>query len=204
MIDHFNAFATFCLIAGALVFLYHYHVWTRQFDAAGRTQVTSFRWYELIDWYLKISSLAITIASLHWHHRWLWQIHNSIGLRLFGLLLAGAAMILFVWAMRTLQSQFTPAHLSRLPLHLVSSGPYRWIRHPIYSSNLMLMIGLLLTGGSLWLLVNLAVLVVYYVPTIRREEAAIAQEFPEYGEYMKRTGRFFPINLLGQTSIKEH
>ena len=180
------------VVAGAALFLYFYHVRTRNFDAGDRTQVTAWRFYGAIDIYLKVSTLAITIASLNSDSVWLWEIHHSIPISLLGLLMAGAALLLFAIAMRTLDQQFTPAHQSHLPNQIIRSGPYRFIRHPIYTSNLLLMMGLFLLSGSVWIILNMLVLIAYYVPTIRIEERAIRSSFPEYDEYAQTTGRMLP------------
>jgi protein-S-isoprenylcysteine O-methyltransferase Ste14 len=183
---------TVLLLTGTGLFLYFYHVRTKRFGTEGRKQVTSFRWYEIVDWYLKISSLMITLAAIHWQQPLLLQFHDQMGLRFVGMGLAAIAIALFVWAMSTLGRHYTPAHLSHLPLKLVGTGPYRIIRHPVYTSNLLLMVALLLVSGSWWMLLNLVILITYYVPTIVLEERSLCGEFPEYREYARRTGRFFP------------
>ena len=180
------------VIVGALLFLYLYHVRTRSFDVGDRTQVTAWRFYGAIDLYLKVSTLAITIAALNTANTWLWEIHHSIPVSLLGLLIAGAALLLFATAMLTLDQQFTPAHQSHLPNQIIRSGPYRFIRHPIYTSNLLLMMGLFLLSGSVWIILNLLVLIAYYVPTILIEERALRSSFPEYDDHAQTTGRILP------------
>jgi protein-S-isoprenylcysteine O-methyltransferase Ste14 len=183
---------TVLILAGAAVFLYFYHVRTRRFDPSSRQRLTLWRPYELIDWYLKISTVIISLTAVHLDHSLLLEIHDRLVLRLVGLTLAGCALLLFGAAMWTLDSQYTPAHKSHLPSLIVTAGPYRFIRHPVYTSNLLLLIGLFLTTGSLWLVVNWLILISYYIPTILLEEAAILRSYPEYREYSNSTGRFFP------------
>ncbi len=187
-----DKFITAAILFGSALFIYVYHFRPRKFDTDGRKQVTSFRSYVIIDWYLKASSLLITIAAIHGKHPLLLQFHDLSALRIVGLVLAGGALGLFVWAMWTLDAQYTPANLAKLPGRVVATGPYRFVRHPIYTANLLLLVALAMVSGSCWLLVNLAILVLYYVPTIRQEENAIGNAIPEYREYMKRTGRLLP------------
>ena len=180
------------ILTGTAPFFSFYHVRTRRFDASNRQQVTNWRAYEWIDWYLKLSTLAVAVVSIHWQTAWLLPVHHSALLSIAGLALAGVAIALFAWAMSSLDAQYTPAHQSRLPSQIVRHGPYRFIRHPVYTSNLLLISSLFLFSGSAWLLINLGILIAYYVPTILVEERAIRSEFPEYDHYAGQTGRFFP------------
>jgi len=76
---------------------------------------------------------------------------------------------------------------------LVNRGVYKFIRHPLYAS-----IMLMLSGGSLayrnWLSAALTAFV--FIPFMyyraRQEEALLIAELPGYGEYMRITGMFFP------------
>jgi protein-S-isoprenylcysteine O-methyltransferase Ste14 len=194
MPEFFNlpSLATPLILAGAGWFLFVYHVRTRRFDPGDRPQVSSWRTYFWIDLHLKLSTLAITIASLHWDHPMLLELPLPMQVRLAGLVVCGVALGLFSAAMWALDHQFTPAHQARLPTAIVQTGPYRFIRHPVYTSNLVLLSGLTLVSGSLWVLLNLGILVAYYLPTIPREEAAIERNLPQYTEYASRTGMLFP------------
>lgn len=177
---------------GAALFLYFYHVRTRKIKDDDRERVRNWRFYGWIDAWLKVSTLVVTVLSLNYQYGWLLLFHNSRGLRIAGLIVAGLALAFFVWAMRTLADQYTPAHVARAPKHVVEQGPYRFIRHPVYAANLWLLFAMLLLSGSLWIVVNLATLIAHYVPTMILEERAIAERLPEYREYARRTGQLFP------------
>ena len=75
---------------------------------------------------------------------------------------------------------------------LVTTGPYRRIRHPLYLAEEIATIGFFLQFRS-WQ--TLPILVVHFYFQIRRmdwEEAILAQAFPAYAEYVQRTYRLFP------------
>ena len=78
----------------------------------------------------------------------------------------------------------------------MTHGPYRWVRHPLYSVGMLLYGSLTLLTGLWWLgvgsLIPLAVLL-WRTP---REEARLIEAFgEEYRVYMRRTGRFLPLRI---------
>ena len=76
---------------------------------------------------------------------------------------------------------------------LVTTGIYRWIRHPQYTGFLMITLGMLFEWATLPMLIMYPVLVWLYVRLARHEEAEMRAEFgPAYDEYRARTGMFLP------------
>lgn len=135
---------------GAGVWLFIYHVRTKQIVLEHRTQVVDWPVYTWIDLYLKISTLIITFTAILADGPWLIELHDDPFITFAGLGIAGGGIVVFVWAIGSLDQQFSEAHQARLPTELVASGPYRWIRHPIYTANLVLSIGLFVACGSVW------------------------------------------------------
>ena len=75
----------------------------------------------------------------------------------------------------------------------MTSGPYRYLRHPIYTGELLAVAGSALVGGVVWIVVFIALasLVLYRVI---KEERMLAAEFPEeYPAYKKRTPALVPF-----------
>ena len=76
---------------------------------------------------------------------------------------------------------------------LVTSGPYRLVRHPMYSSMTGIMLGSgLLTDNYLIVAATIVVAMVYYLRA-RREEALLRQEFPEFEQYASKVAMFIPF-----------
>jgi protein-S-isoprenylcysteine O-methyltransferase Ste14 len=75
---------------------------------------------------------------------------------------------------------------------LVTSGPYRWIRHPMYSSLLLMMLGIAIYYHALPNYAGLALLAVAVFGKIRLEERHLHLRFEDYSAYVERTHRLIP------------
>ena len=118
---------------------------------------------------------------------WLLPFHDHLGLRWIGAVWALASVGLLILAFRALNEHSNPCTRAYLPDEIVTSGPYRWLRHPIYTANLNFMSGILLATGSLWMVFPLVAFAILYFLQSRREESALASAFPEYKDYQLRT-----------------
>jgi protein-S-isoprenylcysteine O-methyltransferase Ste14 len=77
---------------------------------------------------------------------------------------------------------------------LVTSGVYRYIRHPQYTGLLLLSFGMLVEWATLPLLILFPVMIYMYVRLARREERDMLDEFgEEYKRYMEKTKMFIPF-----------
>ncbi|WP_159460352.1 methyltransferase family protein [Tistlia consotensis] len=110
-----------------------------------------------------------------------------------GVVIFNAAALTILWAHLSLR-RFRSAELeTRADHRLVETGPYRWIRHPLYSSYLLITAGLFLMTGN-WLVT--APMFAYFLAIAARawkEEAMLLERLGgSYREYMARTERFLP------------
>jgi protein-S-isoprenylcysteine O-methyltransferase Ste14 len=115
------------------------------------------------------------------------------GVRWVGISLIAAAAALLFWALRSLGKNLTDTVVTREAHTLVTSGPYRWVRHPFYDATGLIMLGTALAASN-WLLLALAGIVfVLFAVRLRTEEANLLVRFGEpYRTYRERTGRFLP------------
>ena len=79
-------------------------------------------------------------------------------------------------------------------MSLVTSGPYRVVRHPFYTSYLIFWVAMTLGAWSVWGIAVLVLLTAMYTVAARTEEAKFAATpmAGEYAEYRKRAGMFWP------------
>jgi protein-S-isoprenylcysteine O-methyltransferase Ste14 len=75
---------------------------------------------------------------------------------------------------------------------LVTSGPYRWIRHPMYASLLLVMSGVALYYHAWPNYLGLALLAIAIFGKMQREESHLHLKFEDYSDYVKRTHRLIP------------
>ena len=75
---------------------------------------------------------------------------------------------------------------------LVTRGPYRLVRHPVYLGELTACAGLVIASPSGWNVTFAAGFFLAQAIRIRLEEEALTKEFPEYAEYAATTARIVP------------
>lgn len=75
---------------------------------------------------------------------------------------------------------------------MVQSGPYRWVRHPIYTGVLLATLGVAVAHGHPTLYLIFAIFVIFFTYKSRYEESLLMKAYPDYVDYMARTGRFLP------------
>jgi protein-S-isoprenylcysteine O-methyltransferase Ste14 len=112
-----------------------------------------------------------------------------------GALLFACGIALAVWARLHLGRNWGMPMTERAEPELVTSGPYRFVRHPIYSGLLMAMLGTALVDNLLGLIV-VAVLVAYFYYCGIVEERNLVATFPKaYPEYKSSTKMLIPFLL---------
>ena len=75
---------------------------------------------------------------------------------------------------------------------LVTTGPYRWIRHPMYSSLLLFMLGIALYRHAWPNYIGFGLLCAAIFGKMQREESHLHAKFEDYSDYVKRTHRLLP------------
>lgn len=112
-----------------------------------------------------------------------------------GILLCGAGIAFAIWARVHLgKSWGMPMSLKDNP-DLITTGPYRLVRHPIYGGGLCAVLGSVLTIHFSWLIIFIAACV-YFIYCAKVEEAIMSEQFPDqYLAYKKRTKLLIPFIL---------
>jgi protein-S-isoprenylcysteine O-methyltransferase Ste14 len=123
---------------------------------------------------------------------WRWELPTERWGSAVGALLVIAAVVLFVPAVLAFRRAGTPPEPYKPTTAIVTSGPYRFTRNPIYVSFTLVQLGIALWAGSGWILALLvpAVVLVHY-GVIAREERYLQRKFgDEYTEYRRHVRRW--------------
>lgn len=157
------------------------------------------RWLEgfVILFGLRLSAVPVFVSGVVWlidPQRMGWSsIAIPVGLRWLGVVLAGCSGLLVVWTFRNLGKNLTDTVVTRRDHTLITSGPYRYVRHPFY-----LAFALGVVGGSLvlanWFFFLAGLLPLGFIVARTRieEEKLLARFGADYQEYRQRVGQFLP------------
>ena len=114
-----------------------------------------------------------------------WLSHPSRLSMLIGLPISVLGLALRAWA---------TGHLAK-DQQLASTGPYAYIRNPLYAGTLIVAAGILIAARDALLgIIFILVFLLIYVPVIELEEQHLREIFPAYATYAAEVHRFFPLS----------
>ena len=110
-----------------------------------------------------------------------------------GVILCAAVMAFLVWARQHLGRNWSQTVSIKKGHELVTSGPYRYVRHPMYAGGIIACIGSAIVVGGAWILL-LVILGLIFLWRVGAEDRLMARQFPnEYPLYKKRTKALIPF-----------
>ncbi|MEO8945297.1 MAG: isoprenylcysteine carboxylmethyltransferase family protein [Gemmatimonadaceae bacterium] len=157
--------------------------------------------------YVRILVIVLVVLVVHFSRSNYWLRHSgsqaqtpfdndffsSMTVRTIGVALCVCGVALAVWARTHLGRNWgMPMSFKENP-ELVTTGPYVYIRNPIYTGFLLAILGSSLTGGPIWL-IFFVVFSAYFTYCAKKEEKIMTQEFPDtYPDYKRRTRMLIPF-----------
>jgi len=146
---------------------------------------------------IKVGGLLLWFSPLVYLINPKWMAWSKIGLsdvvRWLGVGIGILCVLGIYWLFSSIGSGITPTSATRRDHKLVTSGPYRWIRHPLYTIGASLFISFGMMADN-WFIAALGILtfILMAIRTPKEEANLIAKFGDEYRAYIKITGRFLP------------
>jgi len=142
-----------------------------------------------LPFYLSMLAYAVNPGWMAWS-----ALALPTWLRWVGVFVGLATLPLLYWVFRSLGNNISETFLTKQEHHLVTHGPYRWVRHPLYTAASVAFLALGLIAANAFILtmgtVVLAGIALFVVP---REEVQLETKFgASYQEYRRRTGGLVP------------
>jgi protein-S-isoprenylcysteine O-methyltransferase Ste14 len=130
-----------------------------------------------------------TIAAWLWQGPLLAPHAAGVAVQIAGVALGAWAAI---WMSLRQRRAFSVTPLPDAHPRLVVDGPYRWVRHPMYTAVLAVALPAALAGPGGSVVAGLALTLVL-VAKHRLEDRLLAARFPEHADYRRRTGGLLPF-----------
>lgn len=139
--------------------------------------------------------LAFYLLRPRTHYGWLGArfVPESDAAAWTGVVLTAAGVAIAIWARWHLGRNWSGVVTLKEGHELIRTGPYRTIRHPIYTGILLALLGTAVALGEVRGLLAVAIAWLSFYTKARREESFLTQEFGErFGEHCRHTGMFLP------------
>jgi protein-S-isoprenylcysteine O-methyltransferase Ste14 len=168
-------------------------IWRR--DAQHQRTVVREPWIQCLRVLIALPVAALTIGFMVRPDDFSWMRMNiPIWLRWVGLGQCIMGLVGLVWIHHHLGKNFSTELRIRADHRLVMSGPYRYVRHPMYANFLLWLPGLPFLGDN-WVLLVFFLFGLFIVVTVRipaEERMLLASFGDQYQEYMRTTGGLLP------------
>ena len=128
---------------------------------------------------LRVASGFLLLITFAWLSR------PTVRSLIIGVPISLLGLLLRAWA---------TGHLAK-DRQLATSGPYAYIRNPLYAGTLIVAAGIVIASRDAWLaLIFFAVFLFVYLPTIELEEQHLREKFPDYAAYADHVPRLIPTH----------
>jgi protein-S-isoprenylcysteine O-methyltransferase Ste14 len=186
-----NAIPTPALVVLVLSWVAVGLFWARPAGTAAKDEPSIFR-------FLRLAILGLTFALLFWDRTRIGALGKVVlpplpAIALTGFVLVCCGLAVAVWARAYLGGYWSDKVMLQLEHRLIESGPYAYVRHPIYSGVLLAVFGTALVEGQWRGVLAFLILLINYSIKAKREERVLAEHFrPRFHHYVSHAGFLLP------------
>jgi protein-S-isoprenylcysteine O-methyltransferase Ste14 len=183
-----GAFVGFCWAALILV-------WAISALSVKRTKERQPLFSRLLYVWLLAVMIVLLTGRIHSFHLDRTVLPPTLGTAIAADVIVFAGFVLALWARLALGTNWSSRVALKENHELIQRGPYRLVRHPIYSGLLLMILGTAVLAGQLQGFVALLISFLGFWIKLRQEEALLTKRLPGYSEYMARTKTLVPFLL---------
>jgi protein-S-isoprenylcysteine O-methyltransferase Ste14 len=145
-------------------------------------------------WILSVIGALLIVFAVHFPTFSIPLIQSSPTLHLSGFLVAVLGLCIAIWARITLGKNWSSRVTFKEKHELITTGPYRWVRHPIYTGITTMCLGTAIYFGVLIGFIAMIFFFLSFWIKSKQEEALMIKHFPkEYKNYKKNTKAIIPF-----------
>jgi len=152
-------------------------------------------WQERLQHMLPLIAAYFLLFSTRVHFGWLNErfVSDTQAVGWTGVSLTAAGVAFAIWARWHLGENWSSSVTLKADHELIRNGPYRFVRHPIYTGILLAMAGTALAVGELRGVFSFLITLASFYRKARREEQFLLQEFGDrFKAHASQTGMFLP------------
>lgn len=131
--------------------------------------------------YIQAAVAGLDVVRLHRPQMPFWTVYPGIAIFLVGMALVTWALVTNPYAETTVRIQSDRGHM------VISSGPYRFVRHPLYAGSILMYPATALIFGSTWALAVACLMIALLITRTVLEDKTLRRELPGYEDYVRRT-----------------
>jgi protein-S-isoprenylcysteine O-methyltransferase Ste14 len=150
----------------------------------------------LVMWFFWISGIIFSFLNLYYAVFGIitFAFEFDIYVQIVGLVFFYIGGFVYNWVLIVAGKYVRPAPSGALKNHLlITTGPFRIVRHPLYFSYVCILFGLTLVLSTYWLMIPLACVLIGIYPTAKAEEEVLIDQFGgDYIKYQEEVSMLFP------------
>lgn len=143
--------------------------------------------------FMVVGALLLYDQNLPWAFLYRRFLPDDVRIEWFGAIIAFLGALFAIWARSTIGKDWSAEVQIKQGHELIRTGPYRMIRHPIYTGLLVAVAGTAIATGQVRSILGFLIILFGFIRKAKKEESFLSAEFgAAFAEHRRRTGFFLP------------